>query len=608
MPMKGCKLLTAGMMILALGLVATAQETLAVALKYGGTGGYSLVERTNLRRYENGKYIGMTIREVRSYISPSPAPDPTYDNPRHPLYGGQWYDGSFYVSEETLYKHTNARDGIHDSIPSVFHISPRGKMTMLADNGYPSFRSFPAFTTDIVRPGDSWSASAERSADPLNKGIFTRIPMEVGYTYVGRDTYQGQSVHRIKAMWQTNYGPTKRDLRGDATLVKATGGHKADILVLASTGTPLLISDTVDETFVYADGKQVAFKGTITLFTEFAPALDTKELITSLSRIASLNPNVTAGGDAEKKDTAANDANLGDGATMVAQAPAGANATDSANLSDNASALAMSDTSTMDGTTTAGDDAQQAHATNALARSDTNANGTRLGDTANAQTAYSPATSGTAPTDGASIVAQSDIRGQDASANEARDANRGDAATGARSGGIASAKGSMSSDDIANALAQSAARVQDPRSGMTGGAQQGNATNSDTPEPAKNNMVVEKTPAGLRLSVRDVRFVPDSSDVLPAEHYRLDEIASVLKLAPDMQFLIEGHTAAVGRPEGEQNLSVERAHKIAEELAKRGVNAAAFICRGWGGTKPIASNATDAGRAQNRRVEITILE
>lgn len=143
---------------------------------------------------------------------------------------------------------------------------------------------------------------------------------------------------------------------------------------------------------------------------------------------------------------------------------------------------------------------------------------------------------------------------------------------------------------------------------MTGGAQQGNATNSDAPEPAKNNMVVEKTPAGLRLSVRDVRFVPDSSDVLPAEHYRLDEIASVLKLAPDMQFLIEGHTAAVGRPEGEQNLSVERAHKIAEELAKRGVNAAAFICRGWGGTKPIASNATDAGRAQNRRVEITILE
>ncbi|MCH5289742.1 MAG: hypothetical protein J1E32_07525, partial [Treponema sp.] len=290
--MKGCKLLTAGMMILALGLAATAQETLAVALKYGGTGGYSLVERTNLRRYENGKYIGMTIREVRSYISPSPVPDPTYDNPRHPLYGGQWYDGSFYVSEETLYKHTNARDGIHDSIPSVFHISPRGKMTMLADNGYPSFRSFPAFTTDIVRPGDSWSASAERSADPLNKGIFTRIPMEVGYTYVGRDTYQGQAVHRIKAMWQTNYGPTKRDLRGDATLVKATGGHKADILVLASTGTPLLISDTVDETFVYADGKQVAFKGTITLFTEFAPALDTKELITSLSRIASLNPNV----------------------------------------------------------------------------------------------------------------------------------------------------------------------------------------------------------------------------------------------------------------------------------------------------------------------------
>ena len=127
-------------------------------------------------------------------------------------------------------------------------------------------------------------------------------------------------------------------------------------------------------------------------------------------------------------------------------------------------------------------------------------------------------------------------------------------------------------------------------------------------EKNKNNMVVEKTTAGLRLSVRDIRFKPDSSEILASESGRLDEIAEVLKLAPKSQFLVEGHTAAVGRAEGEQKLSVERAHKIAEELAKRGVSAAAFICRGWGGTKPVADNATDEGRAQNRRVEITILE
>ncbi len=126
-------------------------------------------------------------------------------------------------------------------------------------------------------------------------------------------------------------------------------------------------------------------------------------------------------------------------------------------------------------------------------------------------------------------------------------------------------------------------------------------------EPPKNNIVAEEVPAGIRLSIRDIKFVPDSAQVLPGEKERLDEIAKVLKLAPDSQLLVEGHTASVGKPGGEQTLSEQRAHQIAEELKVRGVNAV-FICRGWGGTKPVASNDTDKGRAQNRRVEITILK
>lgn len=456
--MNGFRLCLTRMSLCLLTAAAFAQNPARpVSLRYDGTGGYSLVERTNLRRYVNGKYVGLTSREVRSFISPAYAPDAAFDDPRNPLHGGQWYDGSFYVNEATKRNRADAAVGIHDSIPSVFHISPKGKLTMYVDNGYPSFRSFPAFTTEAVRPGDAWSAHAERSADPLNKGIFTRIPMEVAYTYVRQETYREQDVYRITAAWQTNYGANKRDPNGDPSLVKAAGGHKADILVRTATGEAILVVDTVDETFVYADGQQVNFKGTITLFTEFPPAIDTEKIIASLSRIASVSPGVTGG---------------------------------------------------------AGKD-----------------------------------TSGTAP----------------APVNT-------------------------------SAWLEPTAQKPAPR-----------APTAAVPT-AKNNMVVEKTPAGLRLSVRDIRFVPDSNEVLPSEHGRLDEIADVLKLAPDAQFLVEGHTAAVGKPEGEQKLSVERARTIAEELAKRGVNAAAFICRGWGGTRPIADNATDAGRAQNRRVEITILE
>ena len=128
---------------------------------------------------------------------------------------------------------------------------------------------------------------------------------------------------------------------------------------------------------------------------------------------------------------------------------------------------------------------------------------------------------------------------------------------------------------------------------------------SDKP---KNDIVVEETDAGLRLSVQNIRFQPDSDQILPQERGRLDDIARVLKMAGNAQFLIEGHTAAVGKPSGEQQLSVERARAIARELAARGIDAERMMCTGYGGTRPIGDNSTNEGRAQNRRVEITILE
>jgi outer membrane protein OmpA-like peptidoglycan-associated protein len=55
-------------------------------------------------------------------------------------------------------------------------------------------------------------------------------------------------------------------------------------------------------------------------------------------------------------------------------------------------------------------------------------------------------------------------------------------------------------------------------------------------------------------------------------------------------------------------LSVQRAKRMVDELVKRGISADRFLYKGWGGTRPLRDNATEEGRAQNRRVEITILE
>jgi outer membrane protein OmpA-like peptidoglycan-associated protein len=116
-------------------------------------------------------------------------------------------------------------------------------------------------------------------------------------------------------------------------------------------------------------------------------------------------------------------------------------------------------------------------------------------------------------------------------------------------------------------------------------------------------------PEGIRLVVKDIRFIPDSDEFLPEERPRLDIIADALKLAgPQQTFLVEGHTASLGKASGEMELSIRRAKRMVDELARRGIGENRFIYKGWGGTKPVGDNSSEEGRRLNRRVEITILE
>lgn len=468
----------------------------AVKLHYSGKGGYSLVERTNLRRYVNGKYVGLTSREVRSFVSPSEPPLMRFKAKGSVYENDQWYDGSFYVMEETLRNSQVAGAGIHEAVQSVFHISKNGQLTMYKDNGYPSFRSFPAYTAEKVSFGESWKAVAERSVDPLNKGVFTKIPMQVLYTFSGAETYKGQAVYRIKAIWQTYYDAQNRDFGGDSSLQKARGGHKADIIVLQETGEPILTIDNVDETFFWIDGTQVNFKGTITLFTEFPPAFDSQRIMAALNRVATVKDGKTG---TDKKFSGTE--------------------------------------KSVSGGTVAGS---------------------------------------------GKLTASGKKTGADAVKTE-----------------------KVVPDGIFDNFDKNETVAKNTKNTVSGEKTVLEKVDDVLP---KNNIVAEEVSAGIRLSIRDIKFAPDSAQILSGESERLDEIAEVLKMAPNAQLLVEGHTASVGKPAGEQKLSEQRAHKIAEELKARGVKAGAFICRGFGGTKPVASNETNEGRAQNRRVEITILK
>jgi outer membrane protein OmpA-like peptidoglycan-associated protein len=98
---------------------------------------------------------------------------------------------------------------------------------------------------------------------------------------------------------------------------------------------------------------------------------------------------------------------------------------------------------------------------------------------------------------------------------------------------------------------------------------------------------------GLKLTIYDIRFVADTAEILASERGRIDVIAEALALAgPYARFTVEGHTASVGKPGGELRLSVERAARIVEELAARGIDRSRFASTGFGGTRPVADNAT----------------
>lgn len=119
---------------------------------------------------------------------------------------------------------------------------------------------------------------------------------------------------------------------------------------------------------------------------------------------------------------------------------------------------------------------------------------------------------------------------------------------------------------------------------------------------------VQETQRGILLNLQNLNFVADKAELLYGEDKKLDEIAVVLKTLTFKNLFVEGHTADVGDKNSQLSLSLRRAKVVVDELTKRDIPAGVFIYSGAGGSKPIASNTTEAERALNRRVEITVME
>jgi len=120
--------------------------------------------------------------------------------------------------------------------------------------------------------------------------------------------------------------------------------------------------------------------------------------------------------------------------------------------------------------------------------------------------------------------------------------------------------------------------------------------------------VAEATDEGVVISLSNIQFAADSTVLLESERVKIREIANILKAVPG-RILVAGHTALAGSDEGHLEISLGRAQAVADYLVLLGARRESEITAvGYGADYPIADNSTEAGRAQNRRVEITILE
>jgi outer membrane protein OmpA-like peptidoglycan-associated protein len=107
-----------------------------------------------------------------------------------------------------------------------------------------------------------------------------------------------------------------------------------------------------------------------------------------------------------------------------------------------------------------------------------------------------------------------------------------------------------------------------------------------------------------RARVYGILFDLDSAVIRPESKPVLDEVLAVLKEEPGWKVLIEGHTDSTGSDSHNQELSQKRADSVKAHMVTGGIPAERLQSRGLGESKPVADNATELGRAQNRRVEL----
>lgn len=133
-------------------------------------------------------------------------------------------------------------------------------------------------------------------------------------------------------------------------------------------------------------------------------------------------------------------------------------------------------------------------------------------------------------------------------------------------------------------------------------------SNGASGEELQKEILLTPIEVGSTVSLEYVLFDRGTASMLPGSEENLNDVVDFLKENPNISIEVSGHTDNRGRPDLNLLLSQDRAKAVKEYIVSKGINAERITDKGYGGTKPIASNAIEEERKKNRRVEFTIIK
>jgi outer membrane protein OmpA-like peptidoglycan-associated protein len=131
---------------------------------------------------------------------------------------------------------------------------------------------------------------------------------------------------------------------------------------------------------------------------------------------------------------------------------------------------------------------------------------------------------------------------------------------------------------------------------------------ADLREAMASIAAVRESARGLIVSLPNILFATNQAVLKPEGREALAKISGILQVARGYSLSVEGHTDSVGTAQQNLELSEKRAASVRDYLVEQGVPAGSVSAKGFGESTPIATNDTSAGRQENRRVEIVVVE